>query len=195
VTGQITDWLRAWAAGDARARERLFERVYPELRALAARQLSGGERRWLDTAEVLHETYLRLERQRLVDWACRAQFLALAATCMRRVVVDEARRLHRVKRGGRAVHVSLTDAHGLAGAQPDPLDALELDALLDELEATDARASRLVELRCFGGLTLDEAAQALEIGRTTAVRLWRFARAFVAERRPALDAGRDLPRD
>jgi RNA polymerase sigma factor (TIGR02999 family) len=177
----VTDLLRAWRAGDRGASERLFELVYPTLLALAGRSLGGADRRFLDTREVLHEAYLRLVQQERVDWQNRSHFFALAATMIRRIVVDDARRRRRKKRGGESVQVPLEALRPRAGGLP-AVDLLALDAALGELAQVNAPAARIVELRCFAGLTLDETADALDLGRATVARGWRFARAYLADR-------------
>jgi RNA polymerase sigma factor (TIGR02999 family) len=126
---------------------------------------------------LVHEAYLRLVDQRHVDWQNRAQFYGVASQMMRRVLVDHARRRKMDKRSGRWLRVSLTD---LGAAAPDPgFDVLMLDTLLDRLAAFDLRKSRVVELRYFGGLSLEETAHVLDVSQTTIDREWRAARAWL----------------
>jgi RNA polymerase sigma factor (TIGR02999 family) len=188
IAGDITGLLRGWRAGERAARDRLFELIYPQLRALAARRLPRSDRRFVDTRDILHEAYLRLSEQQPADWLNREQFFAVAATVVRRVVVDQARLRRRLKRGHGVQIVCLDDA-GQA-AQKKPLDLVALDDALGALAQLNPLAARLVDLRYFGGLTLEEAAAVLGLGRATVVRTWRVARAFLAA---SLDAAPLFP--
>jgi RNA polymerase sigma factor (TIGR02999 family) len=178
---EFTRLLRGWASGDAAAGDRLFELIYPQLRRIVKRRLSlrrPGE--LLQTTDLLHETYLRLTRQHRTDWNNRAHFFAIAATVARRVIVDHAR--HAARRHRRAGGLSLALDEVVLAAAPPRVDLVALDRALDELAAIDRSAARVVDLRYFGGLSLEETADALGIGRATAVRAWRFARAWLGQR-------------
>lgn len=178
---QLTTLLRAWAAGDDDAEATLFAEIYPRLHRLAHNKLRGeASGRPLETTELVHETYLRLVHQRRVDWRCRGHFFAMAATLIRRILVDQARRRRSSKRGSGALHVTLADAD--LPHCPPALDLLALDRALVELAAIRQTAARVVELRFFAGLGIDETAMILHVGRTTVVRQWRFARAWLTER-------------
>lgn len=179
--GEITTLLRAWTAGDAAAGDRLFRLIYPQLHRIVSRRLRAeryGE--VLQTTDLLHETYLRLARQRQVSWNDRAHFFAVAATLVRRVIVDHLRHGSRRRRGGSARHVSLEEV--VLPAQSPRVDVLALDHALTELAGINLTASRVVDLRYFGGLSLEETADALGLGRATAVRAWRFARSWLGQR-------------
>jgi RNA polymerase sigma factor (TIGR02999 family) len=182
MSGDITRLLQGWRAGEPAARERLFELLYPQMRVLARRALAPGDKRFLETRELLHETFLRLVAQRQVDWQSRGHFFAVTATLVRRVLIDQARGRRRSKRDvGRAT--SLSDATPQADeSRLDATDLLALDRALDELAKIDAQAAHIVELRYFAGLTLEEAAAAMPCARATVVRSWRFSRAFLAAR-------------
>lgn len=184
-TEDITDLLRRWQRGSERAEERLFREIYPQLRRLAASRFSErGAYQSLDVTEVVHEAYLRLVEQRRSEWQNRAHFFAVASRVFRRVIVDHLRAQRSQKRGGGLAWVSIEDAHLIA---PHPhVDLLDLDRALQELETFDVEAVRLVEMRYFGGLTIDEAALVLRIGRTSVIGKWRAARAWL---RLTLDAG------
>jgi RNA polymerase sigma-70 factor, ECF subfamily len=179
-TQDITRWLRRWAAGDSAAFSELMPRIYGQLRRLAA-HLMKQERQGhtLDPTGVVHEAYLRLAGSERMSWQDRAHFFAVAAQAMRRVLVDAARRRHAGKRGGDATAVTLEGLADIAGA-PDPgVEVIELDRVLSRLEALDERQARVVELRCFTGLTVPEIAGVLAISERTAAREWRAARAWL----------------
>ncbi len=179
----VTAALVAWGRGDAGAGDRLLELVYPELHRIAERQMRRERRgHTLQPTAVVHEAYLKLVDQSRVDWRNRAHFLGVAAQAMRRLLVDHARGRARDKRGGGATLVEIDSAAGEAGlAVPArSVDLLALDQALERLAALDATQARLVELRFFGGLSVDEAAEALSISTATAGRDFRSARAFLA---------------
>jgi RNA polymerase sigma factor (TIGR02999 family) len=177
----ITELLHDWARGSAAAEGRLFDRIYPELRKIAAARMRGAGRDLsLAPTEIVHETYLRLMPQRGVTWANREQFFAVSARIVRRVLIDQLRRRRSRKRGGAAIHVSIDEIE-IATGRPSP-DLLALDALLEELDDVDPAAVRLIELRYFAGLTVDAAAATLGISRTSAVCKWRAARAWLRQR-------------
>jgi RNA polymerase sigma factor (TIGR02999 family) len=174
----VTGLLNAWGQGDPSAREDLFAIVYAELRKRAVAKLRHEHAgHTLSPTEVVHEAYLRLAKQR-AGWKNRDQFYAIACQVMRRVLVDYARARQANKRAG--LRVTLTEA--LAIAPDRDLDLLTLDAALTELQAANPRQSRLVELRFFGGLSLEEAAEAMSISLATANRDWRFGRAWLFRR-------------
>jgi RNA polymerase sigma factor (TIGR02999 family) len=177
----ITRILQAWQAGSRDALDQLMPIVYDELRTLASRQLA---REWrhdrLQTTAVVNEAYLKLFGQREVDWQNRGHFFAIAAQLMRRILVDHARHALREKHGGRAIHVELTESQaGPGAASVDALDALALDRALQKLEALDPDQGRIVELRFFGGLTVEETAAALRISPATVKREWALAKSWL----------------
>ena len=174
----VTALLRAWGAGDQAAGERLVPLVYQDLRRRAAAYLRQERpNHTLQATALVHEAYLRLVDQRGVVWQNRAQFFGVASQMMRRILVDHARRRKMDKRSGRWMRVSLSDQRI---ASPDPgFDVLLLDTLLDRLAAFDARKSRVVELRYFGGLSLEDTARVLDVSPATVDREWRAARAWL----------------
>lgn len=174
----VTGLLQDWAAGDPRARDRLVPVVYEELRRCAAAHLrrERGALRMQPT-ELVHEAYLRLVDQDRTEWRSRSQFFAVAAEMMRRVLVDRARARFAHKRSGHWARVTLKPATALAN--PAGVDVLDLDAALSRLAAIDARKSAIAVLRFFGGLSLAEAADALDVSPATAERDWQFARAWL----------------
>ena len=179
----VTAALVAWGQGDSGAGDRLLELVYPELHRIAERQMRRErEGHTLQPTALVHEAYLKLVDQSRVDWRNRAHFLGVAAQAMRRLLVDHARGRGRDKRGGGATLVELDSAAGEAGlaVQARSVDLLALDQALERLTALDAAQARLVELRFFGGLSVEEAAEALGISTATAGRDFRSARAFLA---------------
>ena len=178
---EITRILREWRSGSQGALDRLVPIVYDELRTLASRQLA---REWrhtrLDTTVVVNEAYLKLFGQRKVDWQNRGHFFAIAAQLMRRILVDHARQQLRDKHGGGAIHVGLRDADATVNASPvDALDAVALDRAVKKLEALDPDQGRIVELRFFGGLTIEETAAVIEKSPATVKREWALAKAWL----------------
>lgn len=179
----VTAALVAWGRGDAGAGDRLLDLVYPELHRIAERQMRRERPgHTLQPTAVVHEAYLKLVDQSRVDWRNRAHFLGVAAQAMRRLLVDHARGRARDKRGGGATLVEIDSAAGEAAAAVPArsVDLLAFDQALERLAALDATQAKLVELRFFGGLTVDEAAEALAISTATAGREFRSARAFLA---------------
>jgi len=182
---QLTELLAAWSDGDSTALERLLPLVYADLRRIAARQLrSERPDHTLSATAVVHEAYVRLVGQRQVRLEDRAAFFAAAATQMRRILVDHARRRSAAKRGGHEVRVTL-DEEIAAGAGRD-LDLLALDQALEELAAVDPRVAHIVELRFFGGLSLEDTAVTMDLSRRTVVREWALARGWLHQRLEAL---------
>jgi len=177
----ITRLLREWQGGSAQALERLIPLVYNELRTLASRYLSGERRdHTLQTTGLVHEAYLKLAGQREVDWQNRAHFFGIAAQLMRRILVDHARRHRRVKRGGGAPLLSLDDLDPPSAPLPvDTADAYDLDRALTRLEALDPQQGRIVELRFFGGMTIEEAAEVMDLSPATIKRDWAVAKAWL----------------
>lgn len=178
--GAITTLLTAWREGDAIAGDRLMALVYAELKAMARNyvQRSRGDGTLQRTA-LVHEAFLRLVDQR-VAWQNREHFYGLAARMMRRIAIDHARRSGRVKRGAGVAPVPIEHAGPLAGdAGPEPVDVIALDRALSALEALDPDAVRIVELRFFGGLTIEETAEVLGQSPSTVKREWGAARAWL----------------
>lgn len=177
----ITRLLHRWQQGDAGARDRLFVIVYDELRRRAAAQLRRERRgHTLRPTALVHEAYLRLLGQDRAHWQNRAQFFAVASRTMRRVLVDHARERNAGKRAGQALRVALDE--DAAAVQPREVDLIALDHALDDLAALDARQSRVVEMRYFAGLGMEEIATLLEVSRATVDRDWRFARTWLYRR-------------
>jgi RNA polymerase sigma factor (TIGR02999 family) len=174
----ITHILQAIEQGEPRAAEHLWPLVYEELRQLAgahlARERPGNT---LDATALVHEAYMRLGVDRDHAFANRRHFFAAAAEAMRRILVDAARRKGREKRGG-GLQREFPDLDALRGGAPEE-DLLALHEALDQLAAVDPVKAKLVELRFFGGLTLAQAADCLEISLSTADRAWRYARAWL----------------
>jgi RNA polymerase sigma factor (TIGR02999 family) len=174
----VTTLLHAWSAGDAAARDQLVTLVYKDLHKRAAAYLRRERRdHTLQPTALVHEAYLRLINQKRTVWQNRAQFLGVASEMMRRILVDRARRARVERRSGRWVKVTLD--RRLAGSQGLDIDVLALDQALNRLADFDPRKSRIAELRFFGGLSLEEMAQVLDISVATAERDWRAARAWL----------------
>jgi RNA polymerase sigma factor (TIGR02999 family) len=183
ATANLTGLLRAWSAGDAAAGEQLIPLVYQELRRQASRYLSRERAdHTLRPTALVHEAYLRLAGQRRVVWQDRAQFFAVAATAMRRLLVDHARQHGATKRGGGSCIVSLEGGERIMASDAPDLDVIALNDALDELSAVDPLRSRMIELRFFAGLTTDETAEALGVSAATVTRGWRLARAWLHHR-------------
>ncbi|MFI5006425.1 MAG: ECF-type sigma factor, partial [Solirubrobacterales bacterium] len=189
----VTGMLVAWGRGDRAADSRLVAVVYEDLRRVARRRLRAerAEHSLAPTA-LVHEAYLRLVDLRRVRWQNRAQFFAIAARVMRQILVDHARAHAAAKRGGPGFKVPLADAVG-ATAPPD-VDLLDLDAALGRLATIDPRLGDLVVLRFFGGLSVEEAADALERSPATVKRDWSRARAWLFRELRAAAPGLEKPR-
>jgi RNA polymerase sigma-70 factor, ECF subfamily len=176
----VTYLLEQWNAGDRVAAERVMPLVYDHLRRIAARHLRRGRGdQTLQATAIVHEAYLRLQGQEHLSWSSRAQFYAFAAHLIRQILVDHARRRHRLKRGGRAARVTLTEA--VAWEEAKSPDLLALDQALERLEGLDRRKATIVELRFFAGMTIEETAGQLGISVETVGREWRRARAWLSE--------------
>jgi RNA polymerase sigma factor (TIGR02999 family) len=175
---EVTQLLLAWRNGDETAFDKLLPLVYDELRRLA-RNYMRRERRGhtLQTSALVHEAYLRLVEHEGIDWQNGAHFFGVAAQAMRRVLVDYARRRNFAKRGGAAQRVALEEAATLA--EERAAEVIALDEALQSLARIDPRKSRVVELRYFGGLTIEETAEALDIAPATVARDWNTAKAWL----------------
>lgn len=160
-----------------RPADAMVDSVYAELRQLADRYLRREQARSVQATELVHEAWLRMARGRLPEFQNRAHFVAIAAISMRRLLVERARARHAVKRGGPQVQVTLDDVM-LAGER-HPIDLVALDMALTGLAALDAQQARIVELRFFGGLSVEETADALGISPATVKRHWTVARAWL----------------
>jgi RNA polymerase sigma factor (TIGR02999 family) len=173
--GQVTELLRAWSDGDQQALAQLMPLVEAELRRLARVYMSRERRgHTLQPTALVNEAFLRLADARALRWQDRAHFLGISARLMRRVLVDHARAHGYRKRGGGAQRVTL---HEALLASPEPsLDILALDRALEALAAVDERKSRVVELRFFGGLSVEETAEVLHLSNDTIKRDWRLAK-------------------
>lgn len=178
LSQQVTQLLMAWGTGDESALRQLMPLVHAELRRMARRQMRRErEDHTLQTTALVNEVYLRLIDVSRIRWQDRAHFFAMAARLMRRVLVDHARSRRYQKRGGGAVRVSLS--HALEMQEERAPDIVALDDALDALAKVDARKSRVVELRFFGGLSVAETAEALGVSPETVMRDWRLAKAWL----------------
>jgi RNA polymerase sigma factor (TIGR02999 family) len=177
---QVTKLLADWSAGDESAPEKLMPLVYDELRRLAHQYMRREKPgHTLQTSALVNEAYVRLVGQSKIRWESRAHFFGIAARLMRQILVDEARRRNFAKRGGGAIRVSLNEA--TAVAQEQSASVVALDDALKGLEKIDPRKSRIVELRFFGGMSIEETAEALKVSPGTVMRDWTFARAWLRE--------------
>jgi RNA polymerase sigma factor (TIGR02999 family) len=177
----VTELLIDWGKGDQSALDRLMPLVYSELCQVARNQLRfENPGHTLPPTAVVHETYLRLVDQRRVEWRNRAQFFAISAQLVRRVLADHARHRQAAKRGGNATRVQLDDAIGFSG--PDLVDAITLDHALEELANLDGQQARVVELRFYAGLSIEETAAALGTSEATVSRDWVTAKAWLYRR-------------
>ena len=190
----ITGLLRELSQGRAEVLDRLMPIVYDKLRRIAHAQLRGERpEHTLNTTALVNEAYLKLVNVRQVQWRDRAHFFAMAARLMRRILIDYARARQREKRGGDAVHVPLAEAQDIPlGRAAD--DLVALDEALARLETQSERQCRVVECRCFAGMTVEETAAALGISVATVKRDWTFSRAWLnrelgsSDGSPAADA-------
>jgi RNA polymerase sigma factor, TIGR02999 family len=174
----VTRLLLDWSNGDREALDKLMPLVYAELRQMARRYMRAERTdHTLQTTALVHEAYMRLVNQNRVTWKNRAHFFAISAQMMRRILVDHARSYRYDKRGGGAIKLSLDEASVLSSEQA--AEMIALDQALVGLEKVDARKSRVVELKFFGGLTTDEAAEVLEVSKRTVESDWNFAQAWL----------------
>ncbi len=195
--GEVTRLLQSWADGDTAALEKLWPLVYDDVRRLARRQMARerGDHTLQGTA-LVNEAFIRLAGQRVLEWQNREQFLSLAAQIMRRVLVDHARQRGAQRRGDGAQRLSLHDtqaafevdaAQALDSFNDDRVDVLAIDAALTRLQQIDAAQGRIVELRYFGGLTLEETAGVAGVSLATVKREWAMARAWLRRELETLD--------
>ena len=175
---ETTELLRAWAGGDELALERLVPRVYRELRRLAGYMLKNQPPgQTMQASDLVHEVYIKLVDINQLDWQHRAHFFAMAATLMRRILIDRARRRVAAKRGGKAGTVQLTSSVEVASDRSSELIAI--DDALNALARIDPRKARVVELRFFVGLTVKESATVLGVSAETVMRDWNVAHAWL----------------
>lgn len=178
VIQNVTELLNDWSKGNKEALDQLVPLVYDELRRQAARYLRREQvGHTLQTTALIHEAYLRLVDQRSVHWQNRAQFFGIAGQMMRRILVDHARTKKRAKRGGSDIRVSLDQAVSISSKKD--LDIVALDEALGRLEEIDPQQSRIVELRFFSGLSVEETAAVLGISAATVKRDWSVAKAWL----------------
>ena len=176
----VTELLQAWGGGDQRALDELVPLVYAELKRQAERYLRREkDGHSLQATALVHEAYLRLADQRRIQWQGRTQFFGVAAQLMRRVLVDHARSRHAEKRGGANVSLVRPLEEATAAAQESDVDLLALDDALTRLAALDERQAKVVELRYFSGLGIEETAEVLGISPATVKREWAMARAWL----------------
>ena len=180
MTPNITQLLVAWNQGDEEALAQLTPLVYRELHRLAHGYLAGERRgHVLQTTALVNEAFVRLIDWKQVEWRNRAHFFGVAATLMRHILVQFARERQAAKRGGQDLQVTLSEAAGV-GTRHNP-DLVALDDVLNTLEKLDPRQARTVELRFFGGLSLEEAAEVLRVSVSTVRRDWRMAQAWLRQ--------------
>jgi RNA polymerase sigma factor (TIGR02999 family) len=178
LPSEITRLLAEWGSGDPDALREVVEKTYPELRQIAARSMRAERSgHTLQPTALVHEAFLRLQEQTHTAWHNRAQFFAITATIMRRILVDAARKRLSQKGGGQLWHVAIDGAEAAAGARSPEL--LALDQALDRLARLDPSQAQLVELRYFAGFTIDEAAELLQVSPATVKREWSLARAWL----------------
>jgi RNA polymerase sigma factor (TIGR02999 family) len=178
--GELTQLLIAWSQGDVRALEQLTPLVYAELRKIAHRYMNRERAgHTLQTTAVVHEAFLRLLGNPQENWQNRSHFYAIAAQMMRRILVDYARANLRAKRGGETIRVALEDIDAPVTEPALDPDLIALDDALEKLAEIDPRRGRVVELRFFGGLSVEETAHVLQVAPDTVVRDWRVAKAWL----------------
>jgi RNA polymerase sigma-70 factor, ECF subfamily len=181
---EVTMLLKDWSAGDQSALDKLMPLVYEELRRLAHQHMRRERLgHTLQTSALVNEAYLRLVGQSEIQWESRSHFFGIAARLMRQILVDRARQRNFVKRGGGAIRVSLNETTTVAHEQS--ANVMALDNALKDLEKTDPRKSRIVELRFFGGMSIEETAAVLNVSPGTVMRDWTFARAWLRQQMSA----------
>lgn len=175
----ITQLLIEWNGGNQAALDQLMPLVYEELQRIARRHLRReSNTRTLQTTALVHEAYIKLIDQTRINWQNRAQFFGIAAEIMRRILIDNARRRLRGKRGGGAIKISLNDG-SIDVSDERAAELVTLDEALKKLAAEEPQKAKLVELRYFGGLSIEETAEVLGIGTATVVRQWRIIKAWL----------------
>ena len=176
---QITQLLKKWSEGNQEILDKLMPLVYEELRRQASRYLRRERsNHTLQTTALIHEAYLKLVDQKEVEWQSRSHFFAIAAQAMRRILVDYARERHREKRGGAAENLPLEEAL-MISSQEKSVDLVALDEALNRLAEFDERQARVVELRYFSGLSIEETADILGVSNVTVRRDWNMAKAWL----------------
>jgi len=175
---EVTRLLKAWSGGDEEALEKLTPLVYRQLHKIAQRYMAGERSgHMLQTTALVNEAYLRLVDCGKVNWQDRAHFFAVSAQLMRRILIDFARSRGYLKRGGAVAHISLDEAPSVCN-EPD-VNLVALDDALKALSAIDERKSKVVELKFFGGLSVEETAEVLRVSSDTVVRDWRLAKTWL----------------
>lgn len=175
----ITQLLIEWNGGNQAALERLMPLVYKELQRIARRHLRNESNvQTLQTTALVHEAYLKLIDQTRINWQNRSQFFGIAAQIMRRILIDHARKRLRDKRGGKAVKLSLDDG-AIDVSDERAAELIALDEALQKLAEQEPQKAKLVELRYFGGLSIEETAKVLGIGTATVIRQWRIVKAWL----------------
>jgi RNA polymerase sigma factor (TIGR02999 family) len=175
---EVTQLLLDWGQGDQSALDKLMPLVYGELRKMARQYLNREHPgHTLQTTDLIHETYLKLVDQRRVHWQNKAQFFGVSAQLMRRILVDRARGKKRMKRGGGATVLTLQES--VVASQSSPLDLVAFDVALTRLAEIDQRKAQVVELRFFGGFSVDEAAEFLKVSNITIMRESKMAKAWL----------------
>jgi RNA polymerase sigma factor (TIGR02999 family) len=175
---ETTQLLRAWAGGDRGALEQLTPRVYDELRRIAGHFMQDERPgRTVQTTALVHEAYLKLIDVANVDWQCRAHFFAISAQIMRRILLDQARRRVAAKRGGASPRVNLDEIPDIGSGRAREMIAL--DDALNALAKVDPRKARVIEMRFFAGLSVEETAEVLDVSSDTVKRDWKLARAWL----------------
>jgi len=175
---EVTQLLRAWSQGDKSALDQLYQIVYDELRRLAHRYMSRENAgHTLQTTALVNEAYLRLAEVKDMNWQDRAHFFAVSANVMRRILIDEARARRAERRGGDNLTIALDEA--LDVEKGEDLDLIVLDLALQSLAKINRRQSQVIELRYFGGLSVEETAEVLKVSADTVMRDWRFAKAWL----------------
>lgn len=182
--GQVTQLLQQWSDGETEVLEELLPLVYSELRKVAAGYLRKERgNHTLQPTALVHEAYLKLLGQDRTQWSNRAHFFAIAAQAMRRILVDHARKDKAAKRGGPFAAISLEDAPQIGRSRS--IDLIALDFALERLAELDERQARIVELRFFGGLTVEEASEVMNVSERTVAREWKMARAWLRDQMEA----------
>ncbi len=187
MSDALTKLLQQWRDGDRSVESQVMDIVYPVLRAFAHKQLGSGRALTMQPTELAHEAYFRLAGQRDVDWQNRGHFFSIAGRIVRHVVIDYLRERGAEKRGANEVLVSSTHlAEADMPAVDSTVDWLRIDQVLTELETFNAEGARIVEMRYFAGLSLEETALATGVSRATLVRQWRTTRAWLHDRMQTL---------
>ena len=180
INVNLTTLLNKWTGGDQSVENKLIRELYPLIHTIAQKQLSGHHHSNMETTELVHEAFIKLQKQNAIEWKNRNQFFAISAQIIRRILIDQFRAMKSKKRGELKQNLTIDHLSSIITGEADiNFDLLEFDKLLEKLEAFDPQAAKIVELRFFAGLTQKEVAETLDISVSMVNSNWQFARSWL----------------